>query len=124
VLLQPTVPASEKAPPRIGNLGHITRLANKLIQAANNNPEIKAHLEVSKSLFCFVIINQAFWQANCSETCLFFIGFINGANSFNNCRGIPNGSNGKLMFCKVGIQLKMCLTGLVGKKLCMSSRNQ
>ena len=46
LLLQPTVPASDRAPPKIGNLGHLTRLANRLIQAANSNPDIKGHLEV------------------------------------------------------------------------------
>lgn len=42
---QPTVPASHKTPPRVGNLGHITRIANRVWQAANVNKDIQAHLQ-------------------------------------------------------------------------------
>jgi len=42
----PTVPSEEKAPPRIGNVGHMTRIANKLIQLGNSNSIIQAHLQV------------------------------------------------------------------------------
>ncbi|RLM93370.1 serine/threonine-protein phosphatase 6 regulatory subunit 3-like isoform X2 [Panicum miliaceum] len=41
----PTVPSEEKAPPRIGNVGHMTRIANKLIQLGNSNSRIQAHLQ-------------------------------------------------------------------------------
>ncbi|KAF8670960.1 hypothetical protein HU200_050230 [Digitaria exilis] len=41
----PTVPSEEKAPPRIGNVGHMTRMANKLIQLANSNSTIQSHLQ-------------------------------------------------------------------------------
>ncbi|PHT35150.1 hypothetical protein CQW23_26950 [Capsicum baccatum] len=41
---QPTVPATGKQAPRVGNIGHITRISNKLIQLGNNNC-IRAHLE-------------------------------------------------------------------------------
>jgi serine/threonine-protein phosphatase 6 regulatory subunit 3 len=41
----PTVPSEEKAPPRIGNVGHMTRIANKLIQLGNSNSTIQAHLQ-------------------------------------------------------------------------------
>ncbi|KAG2598867.1 hypothetical protein PVAP13_5KG402400 [Panicum virgatum] len=41
----PTVPSEEKAPPRIGNVGHMTRIANKLIQLGNSNSIIQAHLQ-------------------------------------------------------------------------------
>lgn len=34
-----------KAPPRIGNIGHLTRIANQILQAANNNADIHAHLQ-------------------------------------------------------------------------------
>eukprot|EP00250_Pteridium_aquilinum_P014961 c22305_g3_i1 orf=689-3370(+) len=42
---KPTIPSSGKAPPKIGNLGHLTRIANRLIQAANSNPDIQTHLQ-------------------------------------------------------------------------------
>ncbi|XP_034596296.1 uncharacterized protein [Setaria viridis] len=41
----PTIPSEEKAPPRIGNVGHMTRIANKLIQLGNSNSTIQAHLQ-------------------------------------------------------------------------------
>lgn len=42
---KPTVPTENRSPPRIGNIGHITRIANKLITLANNNPEVQAYLQ-------------------------------------------------------------------------------
>ncbi|KAL0407524.1 UNVERIFIED_CONTAM: Serine/threonine-protein phosphatase 6 regulatory subunit [Sesamum latifolium] len=42
---KPTVPAEGKSPPRIGNIGHLTRMANKLIQMGNSNSEIQTFLE-------------------------------------------------------------------------------
>jgi len=44
--LQPTVPAEGKKPLRIGNIGHLTRISNKLLQLANSNVEIQSHLQV------------------------------------------------------------------------------
>lgn len=41
----PTVPAEGRTPPRIGNIGHMTRIANKLIQLGNNNSDIQAYLQ-------------------------------------------------------------------------------
>ncbi|ONM40844.1 SIT4 phosphatase-associated family protein [Zea mays] len=41
----PTVPSEGKTPPRIGNVGHMTRIANKLIQLGNSNNTIQAHLQ-------------------------------------------------------------------------------
>ncbi|CAL4956001.1 unnamed protein product [Urochloa decumbens] len=41
----PTIPSEEKTPPRIGNVGHMTRIANKLIQLGNSNNTIQAHLQ-------------------------------------------------------------------------------
>ncbi|KAH7544587.1 hypothetical protein FEM48_Zijuj01G0001600 [Ziziphus jujuba var. spinosa] len=35
--LQPTLPAEGRSPPRIGNIGHLTRISNKLVQLGNNN---------------------------------------------------------------------------------------
>ncbi|XP_052179613.1 LOW QUALITY PROTEIN: uncharacterized protein LOC127792962 [Diospyros lotus] len=40
-----TVPAEGKSPPRIGNIGHITRIANKLVQVGNDNSDVQAHLQ-------------------------------------------------------------------------------
>ncbi|KAH9747787.1 SIT4 phosphatase-associated family protein [Citrus sinensis] len=42
---KPTVPAEGRLPPRIGNIGHLTRISNKLIQLGNNNSEIHAYLQ-------------------------------------------------------------------------------
>ncbi|KAK8965757.1 hypothetical protein KSP40_PGU010449 [Platanthera guangdongensis] len=40
-----TVLAQERSPPRIGNIGHMTRIANKLVQAANSCGIIQTHLQ-------------------------------------------------------------------------------
>ncbi|PSR89963.1 Serine/threonine-protein phosphatase 6 regulatory subunit like [Actinidia chinensis var. chinensis] len=44
-LNQPTLPAAEKPTPRAGNLGHITRISNKLVQLGNSNNRIQAFLQ-------------------------------------------------------------------------------
>lgn len=44
---KPTLPASGKAPPKIGNLGHLTRIANRLLQVAYSNTDIQAHLQAN-----------------------------------------------------------------------------
>ncbi|TVU01949.1 hypothetical protein EJB05_52598 [Eragrostis curvula] len=41
----PTFLSEGKKPPRIGNIGHITRIANKLIQLGNCNSIIQSHLQ-------------------------------------------------------------------------------
>ncbi|CAM0881527.1 unnamed protein product [Alopecurus aequalis] len=41
----PTVPAEGKTPAKIGNVGHMTRIANKLIQLGNSNSTIQTHLQ-------------------------------------------------------------------------------
>ncbi|KAL2970173.1 hypothetical protein AAZX31_15G123700 [Glycine max] len=42
---KPTIPAEGKSAPRIGCIGHITRISNKLIQLGNNNSVIQEHLQ-------------------------------------------------------------------------------
>ncbi|KAG8385216.1 hypothetical protein BUALT_Bualt03G0019100 [Buddleja alternifolia] len=42
---KPSVPAEGRSPPRIGNIGHVTRISNKLVQLANNNSEIQTLLQ-------------------------------------------------------------------------------
>ncbi|XP_058195866.1 uncharacterized protein LOC131312119 isoform X2 [Rhododendron vialii] len=42
---KPTIPAEGKLPPRIGNIGHTTRISNKLVQVGNNNSDIQAYLQ-------------------------------------------------------------------------------
>ncbi|KAK6917077.1 SIT4 phosphatase-associated protein family [Dillenia turbinata] len=42
---KPTVPADGRTPPRIGNIGHLTRISNKLVQLGNNNCEIQSSLQ-------------------------------------------------------------------------------
>uniref|UniRef100_A0A2N9HWS7 Uncharacterized protein n=1 Tax=Fagus sylvatica TaxID=28930 RepID=A0A2N9HWS7_FAGSY len=43
--VQPTVPAAGKRAPRAGNLGHITRISNKLVQFGNSQSRIQACLQ-------------------------------------------------------------------------------
>ncbi|GLU02494.1 hypothetical protein SLE2022_197430 [Rubroshorea leprosula] len=42
---QPTLPAAGKCAPRAGNIGHITRIANKLVQVASSNSRIQTCLQ-------------------------------------------------------------------------------
>lgn len=42
---KPTVPADGRLPPRIGNIGHLTHISNKLIQLGNNNSQIQDFLQ-------------------------------------------------------------------------------
>ncbi|KAJ8768612.1 hypothetical protein K2173_023516 [Erythroxylum novogranatense] len=42
---QPTSPATGKRAPRAGNIGHITRISNKLVQLANSNIHIQKYLQ-------------------------------------------------------------------------------
>ncbi|XP_019431259.1 PREDICTED: serine/threonine-protein phosphatase 6 regulatory subunit 3-like isoform X2 [Lupinus angustifolius] len=42
---KPTIPVEGKSPPRIGNIGHLTRISNKLGQLGNNNSVIQEHLQ-------------------------------------------------------------------------------
>ncbi|KAK8500305.1 hypothetical protein V6N13_008821 [Hibiscus sabdariffa] len=41
----PTVSAEGRAPPKIGNIGHLTCISNKLVQLGNSNGEIQAYLQ-------------------------------------------------------------------------------
>lgn len=45
---KPTIATQGRAPPRIGNIGHMTRIANKLIHLGNTNSLILAHLQENK----------------------------------------------------------------------------
>ncbi|KAF3679971.1 serine/threonine-protein phosphatase 6 regulatory subunit 3 isoform X1 [Capsicum chacoense] len=42
---QPTFPATGKQAPRVGNLGHLTRIANKLVQLGSYDNRIQGYLE-------------------------------------------------------------------------------
>ncbi|XP_054779323.1 uncharacterized protein LOC129287168 isoform X2 [Prosopis cineraria] len=42
---KPTIPTEGKPPPRIGSIGHLTRISNKLVQVGKGNSEIQAHLQ-------------------------------------------------------------------------------
>nr|GMD17582.1 serine/threonine-protein phosphatase 6 regulatory subunit 3-like isoform X1 [Ipomoea batatas] len=42
---QATIPAAGKKAPRMGNIGHLTRISNKLVQLGNNDSRVWAHLE-------------------------------------------------------------------------------
>ena len=69
-------------------------------------------------VFCFLFIGHAYRACNLVRSFYvsLLVGIINGADFLNVFREIPNGLNGKLMFCKVEIQLKMSLTGHAGKQ--------
>uniref|UniRef100_A0A803N8K9 SIT4 phosphatase-associated family protein n=1 Tax=Chenopodium quinoa TaxID=63459 RepID=A0A803N8K9_CHEQI len=41
----PTVPAVDKKPPRVGNVGHITRIANKIVQLGQGNRNIQTYIQ-------------------------------------------------------------------------------
>ncbi|KAF3450307.1 hypothetical protein FNV43_RR06387 [Rhamnella rubrinervis] len=42
---KPTLAAEGRSPPRIGNIGHLTRISNKLVQLGNNNSNVQALLQ-------------------------------------------------------------------------------
>ncbi|KAF8116233.1 hypothetical protein N665_0020s0085 [Sinapis alba] len=42
---QPTVTVTGKKPPRVGYIGHITRISNKIGQLSNSNDQLKAYLQ-------------------------------------------------------------------------------
>ncbi|KAG9144040.1 hypothetical protein Leryth_013916, partial [Lithospermum erythrorhizon] len=42
---QPTKPASGKKIPKVGYLGHLTRISNKLVQLANNDKRVQEHIQ-------------------------------------------------------------------------------
>ncbi|XP_050373016.1 uncharacterized protein LOC126790716 [Argentina anserina] len=41
----PTIPVNGRSPPRNGNIGHLTRISNKIIQLGNNNKEIQGYMQ-------------------------------------------------------------------------------
>ncbi|MBA0748585.1 hypothetical protein Gogos_002577, partial [Gossypium gossypioides] len=43
----PTVSAEGRPSPKIGNIGHLTRISNKLVQLGNSNRDIQAYLQPS-----------------------------------------------------------------------------
>ncbi|OEL34904.1 Serine/threonine-protein phosphatase 6 regulatory subunit 3, partial [Dichanthelium oligosanthes] len=49
-LTKHTLSAEGRSPPRIGFVGHMTRIANKLLQLANTNTTVQAHLQTSAAL--------------------------------------------------------------------------
>ncbi|XP_024982545.1 serine/threonine-protein phosphatase 6 regulatory subunit 3-like isoform X2 [Cynara cardunculus var. scolymus] len=44
----PTLPAAGRNAPRVGNIGHITCIANKIMQLGNNNSRIQMHIQESR----------------------------------------------------------------------------
>ncbi|XP_051128735.1 uncharacterized protein LOC127249787 isoform X2 [Andrographis paniculata] len=53
---KPTIPAEGRSAPRIGNMGHLTRVANKLMQLGNSNNMIHTFLQENN--------DWVEWQAN------------------------------------------------------------
>ena len=58
--MQPTIPAAGKQAPRVGNIGHISRISNKLVQLSTNSNPIKTLLEVRFSTT--MLDNWANWS--------------------------------------------------------------
>ncbi|KAF5470704.1 hypothetical protein F2P56_011201 [Juglans regia] len=79
---QPTIPAAGKRAPRVGNIGHIRRISNKLVQLGNSQSHIQAGLQVGyrkivngvngKLLFCM----SAMWLKTYSDG---LVGMISSA---------------------------------------------
>lgn len=46
---KPTIGRRGRLPPRTGNFGHMTRIANKIIQSANSNDLVQTHLQENKA---------------------------------------------------------------------------
>lgn len=59
-LMQPTFPATGKQVPRLGNIGHLTRIANKLVQLGSNDNCIRGHLEVSAMVIALRFVTYTF----------------------------------------------------------------
>ncbi|KAF8037112.1 hypothetical protein BT93_B0126 [Corymbia citriodora subsp. variegata] len=53
---KPTVPSEGRLPPKIGNIGHLTRISNKLVQLGTNNTEIQKYLQEN--------VDWIDWQTN------------------------------------------------------------
>ena len=51
--MQPTTSVEGRTPPRIRNIGHLKRIANKLVQLGNNNNGIESHLQLFQ-ISCFM----------------------------------------------------------------------
>lgn len=54
--MQPIYPGEDRPPPRVGNIGHLTRISNKLVQLGNSNSDILAHLQV---YFIIFVVNYS-----------------------------------------------------------------
>ncbi|XP_020584830.1 serine/threonine-protein phosphatase 6 regulatory subunit 3 [Phalaenopsis equestris] len=69
---KPTVLAQGRSPPRIGNIGHLTRMANKLVQGAKNNGIIQKHLQENSEWvdwYAKVLINRNSVENVCNWAC-------------------------------------------------------
>ncbi|XP_035546054.1 serine/threonine-protein phosphatase 6 regulatory subunit 3-like isoform X1 [Juglans regia] len=58
---QPTIPAAGKRAPRVGNIGHIRRISNKLVQLGNSQSHIQAGLQENSE--------WSEWQATVLHEC-------------------------------------------------------
>ncbi|KAG7947211.1 hypothetical protein I3843_14G082200 [Carya illinoinensis] len=58
---QPTIPAAGKRAPRVGNIGHIRRISNKLVQLGNSQSHIQACLQENSE--------WSEWQATVLHEC-------------------------------------------------------
>lgn len=65
--MQPTLAAAGKQAPRVGNIGHISRISNKLVQLSTNSNQIKTLLEVRfPETVTFYCNNDCRITVNCS----------------------------------------------------------
>ncbi|XP_042403681.1 serine/threonine-protein phosphatase 6 regulatory subunit 3-like isoform X1 [Zingiber officinale] len=63
-----TVSAEERSPPRIGSIGHITRIANKLTQLGDSNITIQTHLQENSDWVDW--LNNVLFKRNATENVL------------------------------------------------------
>lgn len=68
-ILQPTLPSTGRQAPRTGNLGHITRISNKLVQLGNTDSRIQMHLQVCS--ICHTCVDMT--ERLTREALLFFL---------------------------------------------------
>lgn len=68
---QPTLPAAGKHAPRAGNIGHITRISNKLVQLGGSNSCIQTRLQVGNWLL--LMLYECFCKDLIGYRCIFIL---------------------------------------------------
>lgn len=84
--MQPTLAAAGRKAPRVGNLGHVTRIANKITQLGNIDSCIQTHIQVQQT-------SSYFWK----DWLLVFVLFLM-----------------QILILKVGILIRKIANGMSG----------